>query len=176
MIGAVRRSLYDDCGAAAAEMALVAPLLLILLFSSVELGNYFMSEHILLKGVRDGAVFAARQDIGFYDCGVGGTAVGGDVAQRTKNLVRTGQLAGGTDRLPLWTSASTQFTVTKQCFTQAPDDDSTLLGGIYVSNSGQVPVVTVAAKLPYRPVLSAFGFSGVGLRLSAVEQATVTGI
>jgi Flp pilus assembly protein TadG len=157
-------------------MALVAPLLLVLMFGSVELGNYFMSEHILQKGVRDGAVYAARQNIVDYDCAAGGVAVGGTVEQDTKQLVRTGQLAGGTDRLPLWTDPTTEFNVTKACFTEALDADSTLLGGIYTANGGQVPVVTVTAKLPYRPVRAAFGFSGVGLRLSAEEQATVTGI
>src|SRR5215217_7313983 len=54
---------HDVRGSAAAEMALVLPLLLALMFGSLELGDYFLSEHVLLKGVRDGAVYAARQDI-----------------------------------------------------------------------------------------------------------------
>ena len=50
----------DSRGAAAAEMALVLPLLLVILFGSLELGNYFMNEHTLIKAVRDGARFAGR--------------------------------------------------------------------------------------------------------------------
>ena len=49
----------DRRGAAAAEMALVTPLLLVILFGAVELGNYFYNEHIVVKAVRDGARFAA---------------------------------------------------------------------------------------------------------------------
>ena len=47
--------LHDTRANAAVEMALVAPLLLAILFGSVELGNYFMNEHELIKAVRDGA-------------------------------------------------------------------------------------------------------------------------
>ena len=45
-------ALFRDCrGAAAAEMAMVLPLLLALMFGVTELGRYFWSEHVLLKGV-----------------------------------------------------------------------------------------------------------------------------
>ena len=33
-----------------------------LMFGAVELGNYFLNEHSLVKAVRDGARYAARQD------------------------------------------------------------------------------------------------------------------
>jgi hypothetical protein len=52
--------------AAAAEMALVMPLLLTILFSLVEAGNYFYTEHVLVKAVRDGARYAGRQDFSFF--------------------------------------------------------------------------------------------------------------
>ena len=47
-------------------MALVLPLLLVLMFSFAEAGNYVMNEHGLVKAVRDGARFAARQDFSNY--------------------------------------------------------------------------------------------------------------
>ena len=47
-------------GTAAAEMALVTPLLLALMLGSVELGNFFMDQHALTKQVRDGARYASR--------------------------------------------------------------------------------------------------------------------
>lgn len=171
MSGLRRTVLSDRSGAAAAEMALVVPLLLLLTMGAVELGNYFMSEHVLEKAVRDGAVYAARQPIDDYDC-AGGT-VGGSVAADTKTLVRTGQLSGGGDRLPLWDDSDTSFTVTAACVTAA---SGTTLGGIYTANGGQVPVVTVTASLPYRAVLSGFGFSAVGMSLNASQQAVVMGI
>lgn len=161
-------------GAAAAEMALVLPILLALFFGAIELGNYFRSEHILLKGVRDGAVYAARQEIPVnYDCGGGAPAVPSTVTNNTKTLVRTGALSGGDDLLPLWDDGSTTFTVSFNCVTAA---GGTNLSGIYLVNGNQIPVVTVDASLPYRSVLGALGISKLGLRLKAAQQAAATGI
>jgi len=160
-------------GAAAAEMALVLPLLLGLLFGSVELGNYFRSEHVLLKGVRDGAVYAARQEILNYDCSAGTPTVPSGIVGETKALVRTGQLSGGSDLLPLWNDGSTSFSVAVSCVTSA---GGTTMAGIYLVNGGNVPVITVTANLPYQSVLGALGLSTLGLRLEAAQQAAVTGI
>ncbi len=52
---ALRRLMGSNGGAAAAEMALVTPLLLIIMAGGLEVGNYFMDEHRLVKAVRDGA-------------------------------------------------------------------------------------------------------------------------
>ena len=52
MIGRLRK---NDCGSAAVEMALVTPMLLILMMGAFELGNYFVSQHVLIKGLGDGA-------------------------------------------------------------------------------------------------------------------------
>lgn len=166
--------LWRNCGgAAAAELALILPLLLVLLMGPLELGNFFLDQHALAKGLRDGAVYAARQDISNYDCSTGSPTVPSSVVTATKNLVRTGQLSAGTDRLPNWTDASTTFTVTVACFTAA---SGTTLSGIYSANNGNVPVVTVSASLPYKMVLSNIGFNTTGLLLSASQQSAVTGI
>ena len=45
----------DRSGTAAAELALVLPLLLTMMFSTFELGNYFLAEHVVQKAVRDAA-------------------------------------------------------------------------------------------------------------------------
>lgn len=169
MIRALARNSH---GSAAAEMALVLPILLALIFSALELGNYFRSEHVLIKGVRDGAVYAARQQISNYDCSVASPAVPTTVVNNSKALARTGQLAGGTDRLPLWTDGSTTFTITASCVTSAGGE--TLLG-IYQVNGGKVPVITVSADVPYQSVVAALGLGSPGLRLRAVQQAVVTG-
>ena len=54
------RVFHHDGGAAAAEMVLVLPFLLVLMFGSAEMGNYFLDEHGLVKQVRDGARYASR--------------------------------------------------------------------------------------------------------------------
>jgi hypothetical protein len=42
--------------------------------------------------------------------------------------------------------------------------------------NGCAQVITVSASVAYRPILSAFGFSGVGMHLNASSQAAVQGI
>ena len=122
----IRRLFRERSGAAAAEMALVFPLLIIIMFGTFELGNYFLSEHILVKGVRDGAVFASRRaSLTSYDCAGGGGTYPADALAEAKNLVRTGQVSGGTDRLPNWDDEATVFTITPSCG-QASVSSSTL--------------------------------------------------
>ena len=93
-----RLPIRDRRGAAAAEMALVLPLLLTIMVGSVELGSFFYNEHILAKAVRDGARYAARQNFSYYSACSG--APTGTVVAETRALVRTSLLAGGTDRFP----------------------------------------------------------------------------
>lgn len=164
-----RRLWRSTRAAAAAEMALVAPLLLIIMFGAVELGNYFYNEHILVKAVRDGARFAARQNFSYYS-GCSGSP-GGTVVADTRNLVKTGLLSGGSDRLAAWNA--TTISLTTNCTTTA---NSITLSGIYRGRASGAPRVTVTASVPYVPVLASIGFSGVGLSLNASEQAAVMGI
>ena len=169
------RLFRDVRAAAAAELALVLPLLLIIMFGAFEIGNYFLDEHILVKGVRDGARFAARQNFSNYSACSG--AVGNPVLSDTRNVVKTGLVSGGTDRLPYW--AATTISVTMTCTTTAGGQT---MGGIYTGNKNSAgaligaPIVTVSATVPYTPVLRSFGFRGVGLNLNASEQAAVMGI
>ena len=156
-------------GTAAAEMALVLPLLLIIMFGSFEIGNYFRNEHILVKAVRDGARFAARQNFGNYSACSG--PVGDPILTNTRNVVKTGVVAGGTDRLPYWTA--TTISVTMACTTTTGGQT---MSGIYRGRTSGVPIVTVSATVPYTPVLNSFGFSGAGLNLNATQQAAVMGI
>jgi len=93
--------LRNPAGAAAAELALVMPLLLILMFGSVELSNLFMDQHALEKQVRDGARYGARLTISkSYACP--GT-VFEDTGYATKiiNVTKTGAVSGtGNPRWP----------------------------------------------------------------------------
>ena len=69
------RVFQDRSGAAAAEMAMVAPLLMILMLGAMELGHYFYSQHVVVKAVRDGARYASRHDFSNYTCP--STVIGG---------------------------------------------------------------------------------------------------
>lgn len=171
--------LSNRCGVAAVEFALVTPLLLIIMCGSIEVGNYFRSEHILIKSVRDGARYAARQRFANFN-GCNGTAanVPTTVSDNTKLMVSKGSLNSSDDYLlPKWTDGSTTFNVTMTCL---PAIGTYTPGGIYDNNSvgtaNAAPVVIVTAHLPYQPILQAFGFRGSGYSLNATQQAAVMGI
>lgn len=161
----------DDRAAAAAELALSLPLLLVLLWGPLEIGNYFFNEHILVKGVRDGATYAAHQDITKYNCAT--NTIDATVVSNTKNMVRSGAISGGTDRLRNWGSAT--FTMTLQCVTQS-DDATTTLGGIYKHNGGLVPIIQIEAGVAYSPIIGNLGFRPPTLSMTAKQEATVMGI
>lgn len=171
----LRRLFRDVRAAAAAEMALVIPLLLTIMFGAFELGNYFLDEHILVKAVRDGARYAARQNFANYSTCSG--AVADPLLTDTRNVVKRGLVSGGTDRLPYWTA--TTISVTMTCATTAGGQT---MGGIYTGNKNSAgtligaPIVTVSATVPYTPVLRSFGFSGIGFNLNATQQAAVMGL
>lgn len=166
MIG-VRAVLSDRGGSAAAEMALVLPLLMVILFGCLELGNYFMNEHRLVKAVRDGARFAARQDFTNYpDC----STVSTTTRDATRNIVTNGVMSGGTIITP--NIQPTDVDVTTSCATSAGGQT---MAGIYTGRTTGAQIVTVSARVNYRPVLAIAGFTGIGLTLNAASQAAVSG-
>ncbi len=167
--------LRDRRGAAAAEMALVIPLLLAIMIGSVELGHFMYNEHILAKAVRDGARYAARQGFANFDCSGEPSAT---VRDNTRELVQTMLLSDGDDRMVNW--AATSITVTEDCHTSATNiaNSTENMSGIYdeLALAG-APVVRVSAQVPYTPVIGApFGFSGIGLNLNASQESAVMGI
>jgi Flp pilus assembly protein TadG len=157
--------LKDNRGAAAAEMALVTPLLIALTFGPMELGNYFLSAHTVSKAVRDGARYAGRRGFAEFTCSTAST----DVIDKTRNVVRTGQIAsGGTARLRGWTAATT-ISVEVTCNTG-------FTNGIYTGKAGGAPVVTVTAAVPYASLFGALGFNATSLTIRGASQSAVMGV
>ena len=155
-------------GAAAAEMALVAPLLMMIMFGSMEIGHYYYSEHVVVKAVRDGARYAARQSFSNYTCSPDTVATA--VQDKTKWVTRTNTVDGtGSPRLGGWTSDAT-VTVTNTC------DTSTTYTTAFGDGTGGIPRVTVSATVPYSSLFKYIGFNSSGLNLKATEQALVMGI
>jgi hypothetical protein len=155
-------------GSAAAEMALVAPLLITLMFGSMELGYYFFSEHVVVKAVRDGARFASRQSFSQYACPAG--TVEPTATGLIRNVTRTDQITPqGTPRLSYWTDGNATIFVTLRC------DISGAYGSIYTGMDA-VPVVSVRAEVPYRSLFSQLGFNATQLKLNAQSEVPVMGI
>jgi Flp pilus assembly pilin Flp len=162
----------DQDGAAAAEMALVLPLLVFVMFGSFELGNYFWDEHVVVKAVRDGARYAARQSFASMPCG--GPAANED---QIRNVVRFGKpTATDSDqpRLYYWTDPNT-ITVTVDCYDNAGTDGARQYDGLY-SDRANVPQVTVSAHVSYPPIIGGTRALSLGASLNASDQAVVVGL
>lgn len=157
-------------GAAAAEMALIMPLLLVLMFGAFETGKFFLDVHTVSKAVRDGARFAARQPFTEMPCG-GAAADEANI----RNLVRTGTPdIGGTPRPPrlsYWGDPAT-ITVTITCDTTGSYSSAS----IYATAPGGARNVTVSADVPYDALLGFAGIDTSGLRVRSRSQAAVMGI
>lgn len=175
MMERIRRLTANRSGSAAAELALVLPLLAVLLFGSVEVGYYFMSEHIVQKSVRDAARYAARLPMSNYDCATN-TLTDETSIQR---VAKAGDPDGDFDddgnqdqRLAGWTSDA-MTTVTLSCHT-----DTTLIyvnKGVYADFPNGAPVVTVSAQVPYSTLFGSLGFGRTVLNLNATSEAAVFG-
>lgn len=159
----------DRKGAAAVEMVMVTPLLLTIMFGATELGRFFWSEHQLIKAVRDASIYASRQQIDNYDCT--NSTVSSAVTTATTNIVKTGQVSGGTNRLPNWSNAGASINLSLSCVTTA---GGTTLSGIYTANDGQVPVLTITATLPYNSIMNGFGLDK-SFTMVATQQTAVMG-
>ena len=156
--------MHDKSGVAAAEMALVTPMLVFLMFGTFELGRYFLDSHVVAKGVRDGARFAGRQPFTEMPCG-------GPATDETdiKDLVRTGTTTDGAPaRLPYWSNPAT-ITVTITCDSTAAYTAS----GIYTNATGGARRVTVTAQVPY---VTLFGFPFGAVNVHGRSDAAVMGI
>ena len=157
----------DRSGSAAAEMALVLPILLVLLFGSIELGYYFVSEHVVDKAVRDASRYAARLPLADYpSC----TSVDPTAEQQIQRLARTGEPDGTTSRLAGWTD-DTMTTVSISC----PGTGTYANAGIYTDFPNGAPVVTVTAAVPYSTLFGILGLGASTLTLNASQQAAVIG-
>lgn len=154
-------------GGAAAEMALISPLAVILLFTALEAGHYLYVEHQVVKGLRDGARFAARQSFDDINCRSGPTITTG-VSDAVKNLVRTGQISGGTSRVSGWQASD--ITVSVTCPTAAEAQ-----AGIFEATepAAQVNVVT---SFNYNSIFNGLGLIDDTAPLAGTQQATVMGI
>lgn len=169
----------DDAAVAAAEMALIVPLLMLLLFGSFEMGKYFLDGHVVAKAVRDGARYASRQGFSQYDCASATGTVTSAVEGRTQSIVRFGKpFATDADppRLSYWGATRAGGQPTVEVTVDCPDALGTEpKGGLY-ADMDRVPVVTVSAIVDYDSLFGLLDFAAAGLTVRGRSQSAVMGI
>ena len=172
MMRVLGQLLRDDTGAAAAEMALVIPLLVVIAFGSVDVGNYFLSAHVVEKAVRDASRYAARRPLTDYaGCDV---PANGPAEVGTRRVARFGDPAGtGNQRLAGW-SADNMTILTIECF-DGSGGEVWATGGIYTEFPQGAPVVTVMSTVPYHSLFTIMGFGDMSFDIHAESQAAVIG-
>lgn len=158
----LRLFLTDQIGAAAAEMALILPLIMVLLFATFEGAYYIICEHQVVTGVRNAARYAARLDFSQYACPA--ATFSGSTAT-IQNLARTGQLAGGTARVQGWVNGD--ITVTVTCTSQ---------NGIYTAVGNYAPKVRVSSRFNYPSLMGQLGFTQATLQIGASAESPVMGL
>ncbi len=154
----------DERGAAGAEMALMLPIMLALIFTTFEAGHYFYTEHKIVKAVRQGARFAGRLPFDNYSCPA---TIDAAAVSQIQTVTRTGSLTGANPLIADW--ENTDITVTVAC-------NSATTTGIYQANAGGAPVVTVAATADYGSLFAQLLDQGDSPIVRASAQAVVNGI
>ncbi|MXO52153.1 pilus assembly protein TadE [Erythrobacter gaetbuli] len=162
---ALRIFAIRDDGAAAAEMALMLPLLLVMLFGGFEAGHYFYTEQKIVQAVREGARYAGRRPFADFPCSGAASAA---AVSAVKTVTRTGTLNGTTPRISNWDA--NLITVTHTC------DASYASQGIFKGNAGGAPVVTVTAAATYPSLFGALGLIDGTYQVRSSAQAVVNGI
>ena len=145
--------LRERSGVAAIEFALFVPLFLLVLIGVIEYGRVLAQANAVEKGLRAGAMLAARSDF----------PLSGAQEQRIKNMVMTGNVAGTPPYLVAgWGEVGASLVVDSDTFNSA---------GVV-----NLPVFRLAATVPYQPLLpglmSMFGLDDLVIT-TAHEQARI---
>lgn len=159
------RFIRNTRGAAAAEMALMVPLLLTLMFAGFEAGHYFYTEQQVIKAVREGSRYAGRLGFDAFPCG--GAADATAVAQ-VQQVTRTGTVTGTNPRVR--GMAVSDITVTHRCDANFEND------GIFKGTTGGAPIVLVEAEAGYNSLFEALGVIDSSAIVQASSEAVVNGI
>jgi hypothetical protein len=163
----MRRFIRDRRASAAAEFALTLPMMLALMFGGLEAGHFLWTEHKLIKGVRDGARYASRLKVSDL-CNGTTEVMSAQTEQNIANITVTGQLSGGTPKVPGWTPGGVAVSIGCEQFVGT---------GIYSDLGTPGPLVTVSAgRVAYPSLFGVLGFVTSSIQLSAKSSAAVTGI
>lgn len=152
-----RASFFGDSqGAAGAEMALVLPLLLALMFGGLEAGHFFLREHQIVKAAREGARFAGRQSMDAFDCAT--QDVDDDIEELVTELIE--DTVAGTPTVAVGVAPCVAGSGT----------------GLYNGRANGAPIAIVSVTMEYPSLFASLGFDTSGLTLNARSQSAVMGL
>jgi Flp pilus assembly pilin Flp len=130
MPGRLKSFVRERRGSAVIEFALFIPMFLIVLVGVVEYGRVLAQTNAIEKGLRAGAMIAARSDYPLTDA----------QTDRILNIVMTGNIEGTLPYLvPGWAEAGAGVTIETDLFTST---------GVV-----NLPVFRIEATVPYDPLL-----------------------
>ncbi|MER9103804.1 TadE/TadG family type IV pilus assembly protein [Mesorhizobium sp. M7A.F.Ca.US.010.02.1.1] len=150
----------DESGAALVEVAITAPLVLLLSAGVFEFSNILNTRLLLEAGVEDAGRYMARCSSDWDTC-----------KARAQNLAANGAVAGGSARVTGWLPAT--VLITKALSTPAVDVATGTQ--LYLSSTANVDVVDVSTSYSY-PGVGFWSYLGFGaLTLSVSHQERVIG-
>ncbi len=140
-------------GSISIEFALSLPLILMIMTGLLEVGRVFFQAHMIERGIRGAALYAARND----------WPLTGQAQTIVENLAKTGSPDGSAGYITSgWSDGSAQYTL-----------DTT---GTYIVAGNPVPIIQITANVPFDPLLPGLlevaGFESYRIRLSH-QQAYV---
>lgn len=166
----------DTRAAAAAEMALILPMAFALIFTTMEGGYYFQTEHKAAKYVREAARYASRASFEYFDCSGSGAwqnpssaGLPNSAAMQTQiaNVALSGQPGSSNPRIAGWEASD--ITVSVSC-------NSTYGTGLYAPLAdAKAPTVLVSTRFDYVSILGLLGFNVNGIDVVAQAQGAVIG-
>ncbi|MBL6935016.1 MAG: pilus assembly protein [Alphaproteobacteria bacterium] len=148
----VTQLMRDRRGAAAVEFALVTPVLLMMMLTLFELGRGYVQANAIEKGLRNGALYAARSE----------NPLSADDQASAFNLAKTGTLDGSGGFLAsAWADGAATLDLTTTTFTV---------------DTETIPVYRMDASVPFDPMfpdmMSWLGLGDITITLNH-EQAYV---
>ncbi len=153
-------------GSAGAEFSLVLPLLLTVVFGSIEVGRLLHDYHVIDKGVRDGTRYLSRVPITCNGPGAGSFTNAADLTT-AKNLTFTGTVdtpsGPGDYLLGYWNDANT-ITYQVQCVANVSFEGA-FLGHPFV------PAITGAAVVPFSFIFGSLLFSSSSITITASHKS-----
>ena len=155
-------------GSAAVEFVLVLPVLILLLFGTVDVGRLLADYQIAAQGIRDAARYLARADPAVLglDCGLGGVDESSAPAVAAMHLAMTGTVDGSASYvLPYWTESSSVAAAGIAIAVACVDNTGGAYGGLY-EESTVVSSVRMSATVAF-PLLNGWLFGrGADLRFT----------